>query len=577
MITVSSQFKNAIKNPERKIKGYVETIYDYLNIPVTINTDIDSDYMDSSEITDGIRVTKDYGTLDYLPLDGSYSVMNREYNPNCDFISNLNAGQLIRVGLGHVNLSFSQQTLKGFTIYFKNNGIKRFTYTLSDNVTVEENYIEPKNIVQVIFNNPKTTSKIDLEFLEFEYEDRKVRIEEIDLGITQVYKDQDLIEFTVDEEVNKLVEEVPINETNITLNNMSNLFNPLNPTGIVPYLSDNSLIKPYVGILTEDFGVEYVKMGEFYFESYTNNSDATTTLVGKNIIRNLEKETFRNENEIDIFDTSLNEAKFRSFMQNYNYSINSLVWSDSVPSYFIKNNNLLEFLKEMTFHQRNIIYANRNNSLNFKPINSNIVDTLTKTELINDINYKKIDKINTVKLTTPRISSNNIEDERDVLTIDVVLSKSPEIFLIQAEQPTLALADVSQTGGSSISVISQGWYMTFVKITGTVGSTVRIKFRDSHEQKEYITTQEMNDGTTPKYILEFNSYMNYYPNNYINNSNILNITPSYETNFEYNGDPSLEAGDYINVETPYGYKQLFIQKNRIKFDGGLEGSIEGVE
>ena len=58
---------------------------------------------------------------------------------------------------------------------------------------------------------------------------------------------------------------------------------------------------------------------------------------------------------------------------------------------------------------------------------------------------------------------------------------------------------------------------------------------------------------------------------------ILEYTPSYEMSFDYNGDPSLEAGDYINVETPYGYKPLFIQKNKFKFDGGLEGSIEGVE
>ena len=63
----------------------------------------------------------------------------------------------------------------------------------------------------------------------------------------------------------------------------------------------------------------------------------------------------------------------------------------------------------------------------------------------------------------------------------------------------------------------------------------------------------------------------------INSINTLNYTPSYEMKFDYNGDPSLEAGDYINVETPYGYKPLFIQKNRFKFDGGLEGYIEGVE
>lgn len=577
MIPVSNEFKTAIKEQERKINGYVEVLYDYQDTPITVQTDIVSSYTSAEDTTDGIRVTKNYGTLDYLPLDGSYSLVSREYNPDCDFISNLNAGHLIRINLNHMNLSFSEKNIKGFTIYFKNNGIKRFTYKLSDNVEVEVNYDEPKEMAQIIFESPKTTSKIDLEFSEFEYEDRKVRVEEIDLGITQVYKNQDLIEFTIDEEVNKLVEEVPTNETNVILNNMSYLFNPLNPTGIVPYLTENALIKPYVGVLTENFGVEYVKMGEFYFDSYTNNSDATTTLVGKNIIKKLEKETLHNENETNILQTSLQESDFRSFMQNYTYQIQTLNWMTPIASYFIKDNSLLNFLKDITFHHWNIMYADRNNKLNFKQINTTVQDTLTKTELINDVDYKNIEKINTIRLTTRRYGGGYDVGNRDVLTTDVVLTKSPEIFLIQTEEPLLALTDVSQTGGSSVSFVSQGWYTAFVKVTGTVGNTVRLKFNTNREVKPSKDTATMTNGVKPEVILESDSDMNYFPGLYMQNSNILNMTPSYEMSFDYNGDPSLEAGDYINVETPFGYKSMFIQKSRIKFDGGLEGSIEGVE
>ena len=70
---------------------------------------------------------------------------------------------------------------------------------------------------------------------------------------------------------------------------------------------------------------------------------------------------------------------------------------------------------------------------------------------------------------------------------------------------------------------------------------------------------------------------NAYPGRVKTDLGQLEYTPSYEISFEYNGDPSLEAGDYIEVETPYGYKPVFIQKNRFTFNGGLSGSIEGVE
>ena len=80
-------------------------------------------------------------------------------------------------------------------------------------------------------------------------------------------------------------------------------------------------------------------------------------------------------------------------------------------------------------------------------------------------------------------------------------------------------------------------------------------------------------------VLEFDSDIYYMvsDNTVTSKLPILENAPSYEINFEYNGDPSLEAGDYIEVETPYGNKPVFIQKNRFTFNGGLSGSIEGVE
>ena len=112
-------------------------------------------------------------------------------------------------------------------------------------------------------------------------------------------------------------------------------------------------------------------------------------------------------------------------------------------------------------------------------------------------------------------------------------------------------------------------------MTGTVGSSIHIQMASPYDIVETIGTQSktIRTGNDREIILNFNSKIK----KYISDIYILNYTPSYKMDFDYNGDPSLEAGDYINVETPYGYKPLFIQKNHFKFDGGLEGYIEGVE
>ena len=162
----------------------------------------------------------------------------------------------------------------------------------------------------------------------------------------------------------------------------------------------------------------------------------------------------------------------------------------------------------------------------------------------------------------------------------VTLTKSTEVFLIISSNPNMMFATISQSGGTSASIVSAGFYSAFVKVTGNVGANVTLTFNGTTGQSISQTTfSKQVEGTITPKILEFNSDIYYVVGEGTLNLKfpIIEKSPSYEINFEYNGDPSLEAGDYIEVETPYGYKPVFIQKNRFTFNGGLSGSIEGVE
>lgn len=571
MIQVSNEFKTAIKKSERQIKGYVEVLYDLPDVEITPTSTISAGITNLNEICNGVRVENLYGSLDYLPLNGQYLTMDTT-NVNSGFISYDLFENMATTPIFILN--FSSTIIKGITMYFRENIPTNLIINYNDNTstTINDN---DKEVIQIIFDESKTLSSIAITINEMEHSDRKIYLMEVDLGITQVYKDQDLIEFTIDEEVNKLVEEVPINETNIILNNMSNLFNPLNPSGIVPYLSENTLIKPYIGVLTENLGVEYVKMGEFYFDSYTNNSDSTTTLIGKNVIKQIEKEILKSNNEYNLFKSTMSKSDFQTFMANYNYEFNNLDYSTINNIENINDKYLINLLKDISFFNTTLFYADRDNKLNLKNIDTFIKDNLTKYELINDADYKKIDKINTLVYTSPSEHSMNSTGSRLVYDRTITLETSPQYILCESNLANMMDSIVHADGSDSVSVISQGYYFTFIKLTGTVGNSIHIQMASPYDIVETIGTQTktIKSNNEKEIILSFNSKLV----KNISNINTLNYTSNYEMNFEYNGDPSLEAGDYVNVETPYGYKPLFIQKNYFKFDGGLEGRIEGVE
>ena len=431
----------------------------------------------------------------------------------------------------------------------------------------------------------------------WQYQNRKIRIDEIDLGITQVFKDKELIEFTIDEEVNKLVEETPINEANITINNMNGMFDLLNPQGIVPYLSENTKIIPYIGVLTESLGIEYVKMGEFYFESYTNNKDKTTTLIGKNLMKQLETRDAISGLAPTTYFIDLNDAQSPNttydILTTCGYNVNlDLETKYAYYTWLLNDFNFLNFVRDVTMHNFAVFYVDRNEVLNIKnPVQSN-VDTISKNELLEDITFKNIDKINKIKLVwegwdKTYETSEPVHQTDTYLDETITLKKTSEVFIFK--KPVRSMLKNNQNitftyeGATSINVLVDSSFIVAIEVNGTIGSEVHLVATQTYYdfKTEYNIAQKSmtkNSNVRDKDVMiEITSQLNSFDGNFASATGQLDYAPSYEMEFDYNGDPSLEAGDYISVETPYGYKNLFIQKNHFRYDGGLEGHIEGVE
>lgn len=112
-----------------------------------------------------------------------------------------------------------------------------------------------------------------------EYPNRRIRISEIDFGISNIYENDELISFTTNEEIDILKQSVPINDCTINLNNYNRDFDPLNPQGLVKYLTQNCIIKPFCGVLVENAGAEYKSLGYYYLDNWNANVDGNVTLM----------------------------------------------------------------------------------------------------------------------------------------------------------------------------------------------------------------------------------------------------------------------------------------------------------
>lgn len=589
MIPVSQEFKTAIKAKERQIKGYVELINNAKDVELTASTTYDETYTSVSNLVDGEPVKSTYGTLDNLPLDGTQLVMDNTPNEKSQFIISPTAGankeititlsrteiDVITIIVGKIKLFYGESNYKLFTAIIK-------LYDGEDEV-YDEHFNYTNDDINIKLDEPTYITKIEITLTpsydaQLWNDTYMIKIDQIVLGDTKIIKDTDLVEFAIDEEVSKLVEEIPTNIASITIprptteSYLSNTF--------LSNMNEKTKIMPYSGVVTTN-GPEYVKMGEFYFNDVKHNKDLTTTLYGNNIIEQLKNENMQDENETNILSpSSISSTDLESFMANYQYPFNVVDWKHNINTWAVYGKELIKFLSEIAFSQWDIFYANRNGELKMKSINYDIVGTITKSELLDDVIPIKLSKINTIELIRNYQSQEETGDSKEIYRGEFVLEKHYQYVLIESPTGNLINASFSIDGAGDITVLTKGYYLAFAIIDGTLGDTITIVGSSSKNTNQtktpYIIT---NRGVNEKEVkLTFDSFTNQLPKYYMQNSPILNMTPSYEIELDYNGDPSYEAGDYVNVETEDGtIKPIFIEKHHFHFDGGCDGSIRGVE
>lgn len=600
MIAISDDFKNAIKDKNREVKGYAEVLYSHEDIEGSLDSEgIGTDeaiiVSSENEVLNGNRVVTNYASLEenYFKLDGSFILPSDPLlleNVNTGYISDNIAGNYMNKKIRINNIT--NNNVKNMTIYFKDNipsMVKVEIYYIIDNETnkmtksISENL---NNVVHFEFDEISSISYIDISFDNFQYANRRIRIPKIEFGMTNVYKDNELISFTTIEQISEFNVETPIDECDLVIDNYDNKFDIMNPTGMIRYLNENVQVTPYIGIMTEHNGIEYVPMGIYYLQNYTNNSDKTTTF-------HCEKNFKKLSTSSGIFRTYVSEyyntnprKYFETLCDNYgieNYTFDVVTTNNIINDMYFPLSSKLEQLNNFAIFTNSVIRNGRNNDVIIENIGTSLEDTLTLNEMktIPEYNVKNI-----LKSVIMNITDFNRKDSAGETLFNGAINVNEENpFILKYDKPLLIMREftpeLTEEQFEEAEIIQPFYFFNTNKLEGQFNLNISVSSELTRSTVPY-TFSYNNDGAEIEIDSVFYNYLTQYagltPQTAIKNTAdfIENNYKKYDIKIDYFGNPAYETNDVLKIETPYGYKTMRILKHSLTFNGALSGTIEGV-
>ena len=607
MISVSSDFKNAIKNENREIHGYVDVKYqdnDYdlevLQIPNT------AEIVTSDGLTNEGKVLKKFASLEdnYTLLDGSFMVWNENRPLEYGFISD-DVFEDIDDSTMVIQNNTPNTLVKGITIYFKENLPFDFdvTLTYSDNTSETLNVRNNTSMTyQYIFLEEVSVSTITLEVLRVEKPENRLRIASIDFNISDLYEGDELVSFDVDEEIDLLLTNAPTNTCSINVNNYpsangGNKFDPINPRGITNYLTNNATLEPYIGVLTEDNGIEYVRMGKFYISDWSSDADGNVTINGKGLMDKLTTQQLHSDGTFcynnNRYWNGYSLSRYLTTTTDYEFNLSFPY--DIISNEVLKHMEIMNYLRmiaicgqESTVNR--ILKISRDNIVKISDIILTPVDNIARNLLVEDAKYTINEPVRYLNFTAMKDAHNLSSTTKDVLNLSYSLNSPDEYLWIEIDNNLISYLPsfpktftYTKTGNGTATLVDVNDRLVYIHFVGDENETFTLHLTTGiFDIDGNITTTVKNADNGETISVDVSEYFR------VNDGakrqrickGILNLRKKYHVALETMGDPSLEVGDTISVQTRYtdvnnGYKNIIITKQSFSYDGGLSCSIEG--
>lgn len=293
MIGVSDAWKaahNELLLPETFIKlSYAVTEPELSNDATTTASD-EEHFSEASEITNGlVKSPKQYASLEQNAwgLDGTiYCYDNTPTGSGyttaslSDEVTHFDSVPTITVLFSAVHTA----AIPGITLTWSsamNEWATSFRVTVYNGTSVvaEKTVTENASVVSQLWMDIQNYNKIVVEILEWSHPLHRCRVEELFLGIVEVYTKNNLLGYEHSESVDILSATLPKSEISFRLDNSTDRWNPNNPTGAERYLLEQQKVDVLYGMRLSD-NIEWIKAGTFWLSEWNtpaNGMEASFT------------------------------------------------------------------------------------------------------------------------------------------------------------------------------------------------------------------------------------------------------------------------------------------------------------
>ncbi len=416
-------------------------------------------------------------------------------------------------------------------------------------------------------------NKIQIYFLESSLPYRRLRINQLLVGILEIYRDENIISAESKEKTTMINSELPTHTFKFTIDNMNKLFNPDNPQGWYRYILQKQPISYEWGYQLDNGTVEWILGGNMLLTGSVNVGENqvtfnTTTLI--NYLTNTYKKGVYASAGRSLYDLALDVLNDNSIdTSQYNLWEGLKLIKTEAPLPKLEARQLLQIIATAG---NCVLFTNRENIINIQPF---------VYELREDgMDYAFITSKPTVKIQSELYNSIVYINHYSIDSQVSELFKNEDLHIsgntvLEIEYDLATNVSATITGGTIVSEIYYGRYAVLEispnenEVISLTISGNKINVSQTVDSKNYNFDGEdityRNDLVTQLSESSKDIKLKEFIGNWYNNRNIYS--------FNNRGDITKDTRTILPIETDFSSGLIgYLVENNINYNGAWSGS-----
>ena len=443
----------------------------------------------------------------------------------------------------------SNYPLKQFNIYWYD----------SNNTLIDSESVTNSDMTKLVYeveNGVVNYQKIVIEFVQtipYHY----IKIQDILFGKEYIWNDE-IIELSVDETLDEKMQRLESNQTTIKLNNIDDSYNKYSPDNKLQYFQEGQIMQVYNTAFLST-GTEQVPLGQFYLTSWGSPSEYSVEFKGNDLLYKLNNTYYFSKMYSNAKVSTIVGDILSDYSSTIKYNIADNIKDVTLTGY-IPMVSYREALQHVCFASGGVCYVDRYGTLQIKRI---------------DTTAQAVETIDFSKKAPSQDKQAELYDSVSVNCYTYNEGTSQELFsgevtgdqIITFNNPSL----VTSVSGTYTSYTAYANCIKIIGASGTIVVTGKPYVVNSQSVTAYLT-QDQSVGITKKNMPVDSVYLigNITTATYVATWLLNCLQKSISNEFQWLSNPSIEVGDFVNLQVTNNLTQkAIVHANHFRYNGAI--------